>query len=148
MQKESFNHYSQLLDSTARRVKQYAQMQFNLGNYGVTVDQWTVLKNLNKVENVSQKELAKLCGKDQPTLTRIIDILVKKGFVERVIHEHDRRSFIVTLSPKGNAKVNELEPHIREIRMKAWENLNEDDFEQLQRILNTIYRNLELNKND
>src|SRR5690606_27457138 len=148
MQKESFNHYSQLLDSAARRVKQYAQMQFNLGNYEVTVDKLTVLKYLNKVENIMKQVIAKLCAKDQTTLTRIIDILVKKGFVERVIHEQDRRSFIVTLSPKGNAKVNELEPHIREIRMKAWENLNEDDFEQLQRILNTIYRNLELNKND
>src|SRR5690606_19916877 len=148
MHKESFNRYSLLLDCTARRVKQYAQTQFNLGNYGVTVDQWTVLKNLNKTENVSQKELAKLCGKDQPTLTRIIDLLVKKGFVERIIHELDRRSFIVQLSEKGQEKVNELEPNVREIRMKAWENLNEDDFEHLQRILNTIYNNLELNNND
>jgi len=148
MHKETFNRYSLLLDCTARRVKQYAQTQFNLGNYGVTVDQWTVLKNLNKTENVSQKELAKLCGKDQPTLTRIIDLLVKKGFVERIIHELDRRSFIVQLSEKGQEKVNELEPNVREIRMKAWENLNEEDFEHLQRILNTIYNNLELNNND
>lgn len=148
MHKESFNRYSLLLDCTARRVKQYAQAQFNLGNYGVTVDQWTVLKNLNKAANVSQKELAKLCGKDQPTLTRIVDLLVKKGFVERTIHENDRRSFIVQLSEKGHEKVAELEPNVREIRMKAWENLDESDFEDLQRILNTIYTNLELHNND
>jgi len=148
MHKDTFNRYSLLLDCTARRVKQYAQSQFNLGNYGVTVDQWAVLKNLNKAENVSQKELAKLCGKDQPTLTRIIDLLVKKGFVERTIHENDRRSFIVQLSEKGHEKVAQLEPNVREIRMKAWENLNENDFEHLQRILNTIYKNLELQNND
>jgi len=148
MHKDSFNRYSLLLDSTARRVKQYAQTQFNLGNYGVTVDQWTVLKNLNKAANVSQKELAKLCGKDQPTLTRIIDLLVKKGFVERMLHESDRRSFVVQLSKKGQQKVAQLEPNVREIRMKAWENLDENDFEHLQRILNTIYKNLELNNND
>jgi len=144
MHKDSFNRYSFLLDCTAKRVKQYAQAQFNSGNYGITVDQWTVLKNLNKAANVSQKELAKLCGKDQPTLTRIIDLLVKKDFVERVQHENDRRSFVVRLSEQGQRKVDQLEPNIQQIRMKAWENLEESDFEDLQRILNTIYTNLEI----
>lgn len=148
MHKDSFNRYSLLLDCTARRVKQYAQVQFNLGKYGVTVDQWAVLKNLNHTSNISQKELAKLCGKDQPTLTRILDLLVKKGFVERTVHQNDRRSFIVQLSEEGRNKVSELEPNVREIRMKAWENLDENDFDDLQRILNTIYNNLELNNND
>ncbi|MFB5944367.1 MarR family winged helix-turn-helix transcriptional regulator [Albibacterium profundi] len=148
MQEEAFNRYSLLLDCTARRVKQYAQLQFNQGNYGVTVDQWIVLKNLNESDNITQKELAKLCGKDQPTLTRILDLLVKKEFVSRVMHEQDRRSFIVRLTDKGRTKVKEMTPYVKDIRMKAWENLEESDFKHLQRILNTIYKNLELNDND
>lgn len=148
MQEEAFNRYSLLLDCTARRVKQYAQFQFNQGNYGVTVDQWIVLKNLNESDTITQKELAKLCGKDQPTLTRIIDLLVKKGFVNRVIHEQDRRSFNVRLTNKGKTKIHEMSPYVKDIRMKAWENLDENDFKHLQRILNTIYKNLELDNND
>lgn len=144
MQKDSFNTYSLLLDRTARRVKQYAQGQFKLGDYGITVDQWTVLKNLRNGPDLSQKALAELCCKDQPTLTRIVDILVKKGYVERKIHHNDRRSFIVVLSQQGEEKVRELEPKIQSIRMKAWENLGETDFEDLKRILNTIYNNLEI----
>jgi len=144
MRKDSFNRYSFLLDCTARRVKQYAQTQFNVGEFGITVDQWTILKNLNSSPNLTQKELAEQCGKDQPTLTRIVDILVKKGYVERNIHHLDRRSFIVQLSACGKEKVKELEPQIRKIRMKAWENLEETDFEHLKRILNTIYNNLEI----
>lgn len=148
MQEEAFNRYSLLLDCTARRVKQYAQFQFNQGNYGVTVDQWIVLKNLNESDNITQKELAKLCGKDQPTLTRILDLLVKKEFVSRIMHEQDRRSFIVRLTDKGRTKVKEMTPYVKNIRMKAWENLGKSDFDHLQRILNTIYKNLELNHND
>lgn len=144
MQKDSFNRYSFLLDCTARRVKQYAQTQFNIGDFGITVDQWTILKNLNTLSNLTQKELAEQCGKDQPTLTRIVDLLVKKGYVERSMHHQDRRSFIVHLSPSGKEKVKQLEPQIREIRMRAWENLEETDFEHLKRILNTIYNNLEI----
>jgi DNA-binding MarR family transcriptional regulator len=144
MQKDSFNRYSFLLDCTARRVKQYAQVQFNSRDFGITVDQWTILKALNTYSDLSQKELAEQCGKDQPTLTRIVDLLVKKGFVERTMHHLDRRSFIVHLSPKGKEKVSDLEPEIRKIRMKAWENLEENDFHHLKRILDTIYNNLEI----
>ncbi len=144
MQKDSFNRYSFLLDCTARRVKQYAQVQFNNRDFGITVDQWTILKALNTYSDLSQKELAEQCGKDQPTLTRIVDLLVKKGFVERTMHHLDRRSFIVHLSPKGKEKVSDLEPEIRKIRMKAWENLEENDFHHLKRILDTIYNNLEI----
>jgi len=136
--------YSFLLDRTARRVKQYAQVIFTSKGFDITLDQWMVLKNLHEYEDLSQKELAERCGKDQPTLTRIIDLLTKKQLAERRVHPTDRRSFIVHLTELGKAKVLELSPQIKDIRTKAWDNLNEKDFEQLERILNTIYKNLAL----
>jgi hypothetical protein len=38
--------------------------------------------------------------------------------------------------------VKALKPQIATIRQKAWENLNEKDFGEFKRILNTIYDNL------
>lgn len=141
---EQYNAYSFLLERTARRVKQYAQYRFNNLEFGITVDQWTILKNLRQHVDLSQKELAEYCGKDQPTLTRIIDLLVGKRLVERRANPADRRSFVVHLTPEGEKKVGELANSVNEIRMQAWRNLNERDFEQLKRILNTIYDNLKM----
>lgn len=143
MTQEQFSKYSFLLDRTARKVKQYAQQKFNQMDYDITVDQWLVIKNLAENELLSQTELAQLVFKDHPTLTRIIDILSKKGFVERVPHPQDRRSFQLYLTPEGIEKVNYLKPKVAEIREKAWDNLDEKDFEEFKRILNTIYSNLE-----
>ena len=143
MTQEQFSKYSFLLDRTARRVKQYAQRKFKLGDFDITVDQWLILKNLSENELLSQSELAQLVFKDQPTLTRIIDLLTKKGYVERVPHPMDRRSFQLLLTESGVSKVKELKPKVVSIREKAWENLNEEDFEEFKRILNTIYYNLE-----
>jgi len=140
---EQFNKYSFLLDRTARKVKQYAQQKFKLGDFDVTVDQWLVIKHLSENGILSQTELAQLVFKDHPTMTRIIDILCKKGYVERMPHPNDRRSFQLLLTETGNKKVAELRPQIVSIREKAWENLNEKDFEEFKRILNTIYHNLE-----
>jgi len=144
MQKEPYNMYSFLLDRTARRVKQYAQATFTDKGFDITLDQWMILKILHEYQDLTQKELAERCGKDQPTLTRIVDLLAKKQLAQRIVHPTDRRSFIVHLTEKGMFKVKELSPQIKDIRTKAWENLNEDDFEQLERILNTIYANLAL----
>ncbi|MGV3762110.1 MarR family winged helix-turn-helix transcriptional regulator [Parapedobacter sp.] len=144
MQTEHYNAYSFLLERTARRVKQYAQYQFNCREFGITVDQWSILKNLRQHADLSQKELADYCGKDQPTLTRIVDLLVRKNLVERRANPSDRRSFVVHLTLEGEQKVNTLASHVGEIRMQAWKNLNDTDFEHLKRILNTIYDNLEV----
>ena len=75
MNEEMYNSYSFLLDRTARRVKQYAQQKFKEMDFNVTVDQWLVLKHLYENESMKQNELAELLFKDNPTLTRIIDIL-------------------------------------------------------------------------
>lgn len=143
MTQEQFSKYSFLLDRTAKRVKQYAQRKFKLEDFDITVDQWLIMKNLSENELLSQAELAQMVSKDQPTLTRIIDILTKKGLVERVPHPLDRRSFHLVLTHEGISKVKELKPKIATIREKAWENLGETDFDEFKRILNTIYTNLE-----
>ncbi len=143
MTQEQFSKYSFLLDRTARKVKQYAQQKFKMGEFDVTVDQWLVLKNLSENELLSQTELAHLVFKDPPTLTRIVDILCKKGYVERIAHPQDRRSFQLHLTADGMEKVSQLKPQIAQIREKAWENLGRSDFEEFKRILNTIYSNLE-----
>lgn len=142
MLNEKFGRYSFILDQTAKKVKQFAQSSFAEKGFDITVDQWAVLKALYETEQLSQKELAKRCGKDQPTLTRIVDLLLKKGLAERITDETDRRSLYLHLTQEGKLKVASLSPIVAEIRVKAWEKLTEKDFEDFTRILNTIYNNL------
>jgi DNA-binding MarR family transcriptional regulator len=143
MTTELFSTYSYLLDRTARKVKQYAQRRFNAQNYDITVDQWVIIKHLNQGNDLNQTQLAEITGKDNPTLTRIIDLLCKKTLTERRINPLDRRCFTVHLTDQGKKKILEWTPKMAEIRMKAWENLTEEDYKNLKRILDTIYNNLD-----
>lgn len=142
MLKEKYNQYSVLLDKTAKRVKQYAQASFSQHNFDVTVDQWIVLKNLYENPELTNKEMAELCCKDQPTLTRIIDLLIKKTLVDRIPHGTDRRALKLQLTKNGEHKIREIAPKVAEFRMQAWQNLTEEDFHNFTRILNKIYDNL------
>lgn len=143
MATELFSMYSYLLDRTARKVKQYAQRKFNAENYDITVDQWIIIKRLNQHNDLNQTQLAEITGKDTPTLTRIIDLLCKKRLTERRVQPTDRRCFTVHLTELGTQTVLKWTPKMAEIRMKAWDNLTEDDYITLKRILETIYNNLD-----
>jgi DNA-binding MarR family transcriptional regulator len=143
MSDEMYNAYSFLLDRTARRVKQYAQQKFKELDLNITVDQWLLLKHLYENDAMKQNELAELLFKDNPTLTRIIDLLCEKGLTIRRIHPTDRRSFQVALTKEGQRKVEQTKPKIKAIRLKAWEGLSERDFTHFKKVLNAIYKNLE-----
>ncbi len=143
MLKEKFNQYSLILDRTARRVKQFAQASFSVHGIDLTVDQWSVIKTLYEHQDLTHKDLSEKCGKDQPTMTRIVDLLLKKGYVQRIVHPNDRRSLHIQLTEAGQKQAKSLAPLVKDFRMKAWENLTEEDFENFTRILNTIYNNLE-----
>jgi DNA-binding MarR family transcriptional regulator len=142
MNEELYNSYSFLLDRTARKVKQYAQQKFKEFDFGITVDQWLLLKQLYANESLKQNELAELLFKDNPTLTRIIDLLCEKGLTIRKLHPTDRRSFQVALTKEGKKKVEQMKPKIKNIRLKAWEGLSQKDFTHFRKVLNTIYENL------
>ncbi len=143
MLKEKFNQYSLILDRTARRVKQFAQASFSTHGIDLTVDQWSVIKTLYEHQDLTHKDLSEKCGKDQPTMTRIVDLLLRKGYVQRIVHPNDRRSLHIQLTEAGQKQAKSLAPLVKDFRMKAWENLTEEDFENFTRILNTIYNNLE-----
>src|SRR5687768_1683387 len=135
MNEDSYNAYSFLLDRTARRVKQYAQQKFKELNLQITVDQWLLLKHLYENEKMKQNELADILFKDNPTLTRIIDLLCEKGLTIRTMHPTDRRSFHVELTRARKKKVEQIKPKSRNIRMKAWEGLSNRDFTHFKNVL-------------
>ncbi len=141
---QKYSRYSFLLDRTARRVKQYAKQRFRELGWSITVDQWTVLKQLYDKGELNQRELADLTFKDHPTMTRIIDLLSIKELIVRNAHPGDRRSFKVALTSEGEKLVKSCLPEVQDIRMKAWENLSESDFKEFKRILDSIYDNLSL----
>lgn len=143
MEEDMYSAYSFMLEKTSRRVKQYAKKVFREENFGITVDQWSVLKNLYNKGGISQSELADLTFKGMPTLTHILDLLEQKGLVTKEVDSEDRRRSKIFLTKEGIEKVEKLKPSIQGIRQKAWENLGKKDFEQFTQTLKTIYQNLE-----
>ncbi len=119
-------------------------MQKGLSDAGIdlTVDQWVVIDHIQPKPGISQNDLATDTAKDAPTITRILDLLVDKGLVRRQMSGDDRRKFNIFLTKDGEIIHEKAQAVIGEIRRKSWANLSDEDYEQLVRIMDTIYENV------
>lgn len=62
-----------------------------------------MLSRISESEGLNQKELAARADKDQPTTTRILDLLEKKGLIRRELSPNDRRAFLLRMTDAGHA---------------------------------------------
>lgn len=119
------------------------QRGLNEANIDLTVDQWVVLDHLVQNSGISQIELGNITFKDPPTMTRILDLLVKKDMVTRIHSSSDRRKFTINPTKLGIESHGVASEIITSVRKQAWSNLNEDDYKTLVKIMDTIYINVE-----
>ena len=129
------------IDTTIKKIRNVLQKRFNEAGFDLTVDQWVLIDHVARNEGISQNTLAELTTKDAPTVTRILDLLVKKDLVERRMSEEDRRKFNIHLKPEGQKTFETVLPVVKEIRRQGWGQLSEEDYGHFVRIMDSIYQN-------
>ena len=130
-----------LLERTTRVVKLRFHRAFKELGVDMTPEQWVLLESLYERNDQSQKELADESFKNAPTISRILDVISKKGWVERRPTCQDRRMFEIHLTDSGRETVEKLREKVFEIRRQGWKNLDEDDYENFVQIMNRIFKN-------
>ncbi|HEY8916950.1 MAG TPA: MarR family winged helix-turn-helix transcriptional regulator [Chitinophaga sp.] len=130
------------LDATLKKIRNYWQKSFDAQQKDLTVDQWLLLENLYKHKKITHNELARLTSKDITTVSRIIELMVKKDLVLREGATSDRRKVFLQLTPAGIEKYKDVRPLVLEMRKTGWKDLTEKDFMELTRILDVIYSNI------
>ncbi|WP_295119125.1 MarR family transcriptional regulator [uncultured Chitinophaga sp.] len=130
------------LDATLKKLRNYWQKTFDDQKKDITVDQWLLLENIYKFKRITHNELAREAAKDITTVSRIIELLVKKELVEREVSKEDRRKVFLTLTEAGVSKYKDVRPIVLDMRKIGWKDLTEDDYKELTRILDAIYANV------
>ncbi len=63
--------------------------------------EFAVLNRLHQHGALTQTQLADMTYRDKPATTRMLDRLIARGLVRKVMAEDDRRAFKVSLTPEG-----------------------------------------------
>ena len=75
---------------------------------GISVPVWRVLASLIGSTGETVTGLAEVCLLQQPTMTKLLDRMVRDGLVKRSQDTRDRRVVRVALTPRGETVANEL----------------------------------------
>ncbi len=142
------SNYGFQIEVTMKKIRQTLQKKFLERGFDITVDQWVILDHLMSADGMSQQRLGELTFKDAPTITRIIDLLVKKGFVNREVSSSDRRRFSIQLTKTGRDMYTRVLPEVKALREAGWSELSDHDFTELMRILKTVFVNMETYQKD
>lgn len=107
--------------------------------YGITEMQFNVLKILNAKhpEPVSAGDISNLLISQASDVTRIIDRMIKKGLVKRVVPEENRRVVLVSLTAEGMNKVEETKNVVDKVMAKT-EVWSEEEVETLNNLLDKL----------
>ncbi len=129
------------LEKSIKTYRQFAQRQIDKAGIDITIDQWLVLKSIQDWPDISQHQIAENVFKDYASVTRMIELLVKKEYLQREFHKTDRRRFNLVITKKGQAVIQKVIPVITANRKQALKSLTKAEIENNKIFLNQIIEN-------
>jgi len=135
--------YFFLLERTVRQFRKFSQRELSKRGFDISGEQWVVLKRIHEEAGITQKEIAESTYKDPASVTRMIDLMENRGFVNRKMAADDRRSFSIYLTEKGISFVDEVLPIAGEMRKYGLKDVSPGEKKVFLHVLNKIYENLE-----
>lgn len=118
-------------------------LEVALKPYGITPGQWNLLNQLDRMGNLTQKGLADRTRKEQATITRYLDKLERKGYIEREPDPHDRRAHIIVLTDAAKALLKKTEPAANEAALCLIEGIPQEDIDSFLTVLQALQQNAE-----
>ncbi len=130
-----------LFERTTRIIKLRFHQLFKEHGINISPEQWVVLDILYPDNVLSQKELVAKSFKDAPSISRILLKLIANGFINKQVHEEDKRLFKIQLTEEGRNIVSILNPEVVKLRNIGLASFDDDEVSSLLDKINRIFDN-------
>lgn len=108
--------------------------------HGFSVSEWRTLATLSDGGEVSIGKLARITLIKQPTLTRLLDRMQRRGELERLPHGRDGRVTLIRITAQGRRKVAQLIRLAEEHELRVLEPFGLERSKQLKSTLRGIIK--------
>ncbi len=106
-----------------------------LNHFGLTEQQWRILRALDQRAELEPREICDLCQILSPSMAGVLARMEQMALIERNRMEGDQRRVLVRLAPKGHALIDEMAPLI-ELQYRYIEKaLGKPVFDELTQVL-------------
>ena len=120
----------------------YSRQCFREKNFDITPEQFVVIQVLMHRDGLYQRQLSEITLKDRPNITRIINILEKNGYVNRVADKNKRKVFKIYLTDKARNLFPALAQVAKDYRKTMTDGIDKNDLETCMSVLNKVLDNL------
>lgn len=90
-------------------------------------------------DGIDMTTLAQRIGVDNSTLTRLVDVLLRKQLVEKNKNPLDGRSFILSLTTNGESLQSKVETEIDKFGSNLYSSIPIEDQEEVKEVLSSLH---------
>ena len=134
--------YSFITGKASTAIARRLQKNFKTANIDITIEQWSVLYHLWKLDGLSQQQLCDATFRDKPSITRLVDNLEKLGLVKRVSSKEDRRINKIYLTKEATALQEQTMELANQTLNEALAGVSNGQVEIAKEVLQMVYDNL------
>ena len=144
------NNVNHRLAAVAAQSKRLIYRIISESGLSITPEQWMVLYQLWQEDGLTIGQLASNTKKDFANITRVVELLVRDGYIRKVKNPKDKRSCCVFILPKANEIKEDIQNVFHSMTKLSLKGINSKEQIFLLDILARIESNVagELEKRD
>jgi homoprotocatechuate degradation regulator HpaR len=113
-----------------------------LNKYGVTEQQWRILRVLLDEDGLEPRQLCERCLISSPSITGVLMRMEEAGLIKRERMEHDQRRVKVTVTPATKKLGKSIAPLIEREYLELEKRFGVRQLQQVYDALDTLQKNL------
>ncbi|WP_341703338.1 MarR family transcriptional regulator [Ferrovibrio sp.] len=111
--------------------------------FGISIPEWRVIANLGRHPGLSANQVSERSAMDKVTVSRAVAALERKGLLDRMRDDGDKRRSHLTLSAAGQAVYGEIAPLALGFERDLLTALEPEEAAQLDRIIDKLNRRMD-----
>lgn len=127
---------------TSMRMKTAMYRPLHASGLDITPEQWSVLSCLWEKDGLYSIEIAEKTGRNKHTISRIINLLLKKGLVRRERDPEDKRRAYVYLTDQGRKLEEPVTKVVEEFCAGVFRGVSEKEADKLQQTQERLLKNI------
>lgn len=133
------------VNKTMHSIVEFSNRRFK--KYGLTHQQAMVLITIDRAEmvnkKVNQKDIEKFLQIRNPSVTSLLNTMVKKGLIKRVQDSNDARSNIIEMTDEGKKKKKNIGEVFTATDITLTKDMTVDEILMLQNLMERMINNID-----
>ncbi len=116
------------------------RINIQLKTYDISIQQFNVLRILKgqkgkpaNLSTIQERMVSKMSN-----TTRLVDKLINKGYVKRMVCKSNRRKVEISITEEGKIFIDKISPIMEDFEKRTTKNLSDSELNQLNELLNKL----------